>query len=250
MWEGQLSNINIFSDEQEVKFGKQFSQQIKQEVKIYDDPVVTAYVANLGQRLAQHAKRKNITYYFNVVDTEVVNAFAVPGGHLYVNIGLIRVSENESELAGVIGHEIGHIVGKHSMKQMTKQLGLVAVAQLVLGGNPNKLKQMVAGIAVTGTLMKYGRDAEREADGYGVQEMYDAGINPEGMATFFEKLLKLQKGKPSQLEQIFSTHPPTAGRIADVRGQIAGLPPKSNLKKDSRRFHEIKKMLRPPKPEN
>ena len=118
-----------------------------------------------------------------------------------------------------------------AMKQMTKQLGLVAVTQLVLEENPNKLKQMVAGIAVTGTLMKYGRDAEREADGYGVQEMYDAGINPEGMATFFEKLLKLQKGKPSQLEQIFSTHPPTAERIADVRGQIAGLPPKSNLKK-------------------
>ena len=243
---GTISDINIFSDAQEVQLGKQFSRQIEQDLKIYSDPTVTAYIDQLGQHLANHSQRQNITYHFKVVDTEVVNAFAIPGGYLYVNIGLIRAAENESELAGVIGHEIGHVVGKHGVKQMTRQLGLAAVAQLALGENQSKLKQMVAGLAANGVLMKYGRDAEREADIYAVQEMYDAGIDPEGMATFFEKLLKLQKGKPSKLEQIFSTHPPTAERIAAVRARIAQLPRKPNLKKDSQRFHQIKKRLPPP----
>ena len=178
----------------------------------------------------------------------MVNAFALPGGYLYVNLGLIRAAENESELAGVMGHEIGHIVGRHGAKQLTKQLGLAAVAQLVLGKDPNQLEKIVGGIVATGTLMKYSRDAEREADAYAVQETYDAGIAPEGMATFFEKLLKLQKEGSSQIEQIFSTHPPTNERIANVRSQIASLPPKPNLAKDSQRFHEIKKRLPPPPP--
>ena len=243
---GTISDINIFSDAQEVQLGKQFSRQIEQDLKIYSDPTVTAYIDQLGQHLANHSQRQNITYHFKVVDTEVVNAFAIPGGYLYVNIGLIRAAENESELAGVIGHEIGHVVGKHGVKQMTRQLGLAAMAQLALGENQSKLKQMVAGLAANGVLMKYGRDAEREADIYAVQEMYDAGIDPEGMATFFEKLLKLQKGKPSKLEQIFSTHPPTAERIATVRARIAQLPRKPNLKKDSQRFHQIKERLPPP----
>ena len=243
---GKISDINIFTDAQEVQLGKQFSREIEKELKIYSDPVVTAYIDQLGQHLAGYSQRKNITYHFKVVNTDVVNAFAVPGGYLYVNIGLIRAAENESELAGVIGHEIGHVVAKHGVKQMTRQLGLAAVAQLALGEDQSKLKQMVANLAANGVLMKYSRDAEREADIYAVQEMYDAGIDPEGMATFFEKLRKLQKSKPSKLAQMFATHPPTAERIAAVRSQIARLPRKSNLKKDSQRFHQIKKRLPPP----
>ena len=243
---GKISDINIFTDAQEVELGKQFSREIEKEMKIYRDPVVNAYIDQLGQHLANHSQRRNISYHFKVVNTEVVNAFAVPGGYLYVNIGLIRAAENESELAGVIGHEIGHVVGKHGVKQMTRQLGLAAVAQLALGEDQSELKKMVAGLAATGVLTKYSRDAEREADIYAVQEMYDAGIDPEGMATFFEKLRRLQKSRPSKLQQLFSTHPLTTERITTVRGQIARLPRKSNLKKDSRRFHQIKKRLPPP----
>ena len=243
---GRISDINIFTDAQEVQLGKQFSRQIEQEMKMYTDPVVTAYITQLGQHLANHSQRQNIAYHFKVVNTDVVNAFAVPGGYLYVNIGLIRAAENESELAGVIGHEIGHVVGKHGVKQMTRQLGLTAAAELALGENQSELKQMVANLAANGVLMKYSRDAEREADRYAVQEMYDAGIDPEGMATFFEKLLNLQKGRPSKLKQLFSTHPPTTERINAVRSHIAKLPRKSNLKKDSKRFHQIKRRLPPP----
>lgn len=243
---GRISDINIFTDAQEVQLGEQFSREIEKELKIYSDPIVTAYIDQLGQHLANHSQRRNITYHFKVVNTEVVNAFAVPGGYLYVNIGLIRAAENESELAGVIGHEIGHVVGKHGVKQMTRQLGLAAVAQLALGEEQSELKKMVANLATNGVLTKYSRDAEREADIYAVQEMYDAGIAPEGMATFFEKLRNLQKSKPSKLEQMFATHPPTTERITAVRSQIVRLPRKSNLKKDSRRFHQIKKRLPPP----
>jgi len=245
---GRLSEINIFSDDEEIQLSKQFAEGIEKDIKIYQDPVVTAYVVELGQRLALHSRRNTIAYHIKVVDTEVVNAFALPGGYLYVNLGLIRAAENESELAGVMGHEIGHIVGKHGAKQLTKQLGFAAVAQLVLGKAPNQLEKIVGGIVATGTLMKYSRDAEREADGYAVQETYDAGIDPHGMATFFEKLLQLQKTQPSQIEQIFSTHPPTDERIANVRSQITSLPPKPNLVKDSQRFHDIKKRLPPPPP--
>ena len=244
---GQLSEVNIFSDEEEIELGKQFSEEMeRKELKIYNDRVVTEYIVELGQRLAKHSKRNNIKYHIKVVDTEAVNAFALPGGYLYVNLGLIRTAENESELAGVIGHEIGHVVGKHGVKQLTKQLGFAAMAQLLLGKDPNQLGEIVAGLVSTGALMKYGRDAEREADGYGVQELYDAGIHPEGIATFFEKLLKLQKVQPSRFEQVFSTHPPTTERIANVRAQITTLPPKANLRKDSPRFHQIQKRLPAP----
>ena len=119
-----ITDFNIFSDEEEVQLGIQFSHQIEQEVRLYSDPIVTAYIDQLGQYLANHSQRKNIRYHFRVVNSDAVNAFALPGGYLYVNIGLIRTAENEAELAGVIGHEIGHVVGKHGVKHLTRQLGL------------------------------------------------------------------------------------------------------------------------------
>ena len=246
----KVNNINIFTDEEEVQLGLQFSHQIEREMQMYSDSVVNAYIAQLGQHLVNHSQRQDITYHFKVVNTEAVNAFAVPGGYLYVNIGLIRAAESESELAGVIGHEIGHVVGKHGVKQLTRQLGLAAVIQLALGEDQSKLEQIVTGLAANGILMKYSRDAEREADEYAVQEMYDAGIDPEGLAIFFERLLNLQRRSPSKLEQLFSTHPPTVERVTTIRSHITQLPRKSNLQKDSGRFHQIKKRLPPLRPDS
>ena len=246
----KVNNINIFTDEEEIQLGLQFSHQIEREMQMYSDSVVNAYIAQLGQHLVNHSQRQDITYHFKVVNTEAVNAFAVPGGYLYVNIGLIRAAESESELAGVIGHEIGHVVGKHGVKQLTRQLGLAAVIQLALGEDQSKLEQIVTGLAANGILMKYSRDAEREADEYAVQEMYDAGIDPEGLAIFFERLLNLQRRSPSKLEQLFSTHPPTVERVTTIRSHITQLPRKSNLQKDSGRFHQIKKRLPPLRPDS
>ncbi len=243
-----LSDVNIFDDEDEVELGNRFSTEIEKDLTLYRrDPVVSEYIRQLGARLVRHSKRKNIVYHFKVVDAEEVNAFALPGGYVYVNLGLIRAAENEAELAGVMGHEIGHVVGSHGAKQLTKQLGFAALEQIVLGKNPNELEKLAGTIARTGALMKYSRDAEREADAYAVRQMRDAGIDPEGIATFFETLRQLHKRQPGQLEQFFSTHPPTDERIQNVRTQIARQPRKPNLRKDSLRFREVKKRLPPPK---
>ena len=242
---GALSEVNIFTDEEEVELGKQFSQEIEKEVRIYNDSVITAYIDALGQQMARVSKRNDITYRFKVVDSEDINAFALPGGYLYVNLGLIRASGTECELAGVLGHEIGHVVGRHGAQALTRQLGITAVTQLILGEAPDKLAELAADVVATGAMMKYSRDAEREADGFAVQEMYDAGINPEGLATFFEKLHQLRRQQPSQLEQFFSSHPQSLERVANVRAQIANLPRKYGLRKDSSRFHQIKTRLPP-----
>jgi beta-barrel assembly-enhancing protease len=241
---GELAQVNIISTEEELQLGKEFSQEIeKGQIKLYEDPEVNAYIDSLGQLLARNSDRNDIPYIIKVVDTDEVNAFAVPGGYLYVNRGLITTAENESELAGVMGHEIGHIVGRHSAKQITRQYGLGMIGSILLGNNPNQLAAMAANIAGSGTLLKYGRDAELEADSYGVDETYRSGIDPEGMATFFEKLLAMHSAEPSWLEKMFSTHPPTTERIQKARAKIASLPPKSGLMKDGPRFHEIQQRL-------
>ena len=131
---GVLQNFNIVSDAQEIEMERQFSQEIEKELKLYEDPEVVQYIQDLGQRLAKVSKRANITYYIKVVDTDVVNAFALPGGTLYVNRGLISTADTESELAGVMGHEIGHIAGRHGAKALSRQYGLQIITGLFMGG--------------------------------------------------------------------------------------------------------------------
>ena len=227
-----VSQLNLLTTHQEVEIGRQAAREVEREVKIYRDPVVSAYVDSLGQVLVRHSRRPGVKYSFKVVDTDQVNAFALPGGWLYINRGLITTAENEAELAGVIGHEIGHVVGKHGARKISKQYGLAVLVELAVAA-------MDAGL----TLFKYGRDAEREADYFAVEETYAAGINPEGMATFFEKLMAQQESEQQRAEGWFSTHPANRGRIANVREQIAELPPKAGLKKDSKRFQEIKSRI-------
>ena len=241
-----LQNLNIIPDAQEVEMGHQFSKEIEQEVKLYKDPEVVKYVQDLGQSLVKYSQRSDITYTIKVVDTDDVNAFALPGGFLYVNRGLISTAENESELAGVMGHEIGHVVGRHGAKQMTRQVGLQVLTGLVTGENPGIARQLAgqfAGLGGTLGMFKYSRDAEREADALAIQELYDAGIDPIGMATFFEKLNALHERQPSGLAALFATHPPSPERVANAKQAIAALPKKAGLRKDSDRFRAIRKRL-------
>lgn len=235
-----LSQINLISEDQELQMGAQFAGELENELTFITDPEVVSYVNDLGQSLARVSQRSDIPYTFHVVDTDEVNAFAVPGGHLYVNRGLIEAADNESELAGVLAHEIGHVVGRHSARQLTQQLGLAAVVQLALGENPNMLAELTAQIVATGAIMSYSRDMESEADAYGVQETYDAGIDPMGLATFFDKLEEMRGGAGSSgLEKFFSTHPDPGNRASAVRARIAKLPQRS-LREDSQRFHAAK----------
>ena len=240
----ELSDVNIFTDAEELQIGREFVAQHELQVQLYRDPVVTNYINDLGQSLVRYSKRNDIPYTFKVVDTKGINAYAVPGGFIYVHLDLIRAAKTESELAAVIGHEIGHIVGRHSMKRLTQVYGIEILKQLILDENSSELKKLVTDVLAAGLLFRYSRDHERESDVYGVQNVYDAGIHPQGAVTFFETLRAARGRDPSALEKFLSTHPVPSERVTNVRNQIAGLPAKSGLRTDSSRFRQIKRRIR------
>lgn len=235
-----LSGINILSDQDEIKLGADFAKELEKQLEFVNDPLVVSYVDSLGQALARNSKRNDIPYHIQVVNSEEVNAFAIPGGYLYVNRALIQEAETESELAGVMGHEIGHVVARHGAKQMTRQYGLSFLLSLVLGTDPAFWQQAAGELLATGALLKYGRDAELEADRLGIEETHATRIDPNGIATFFEKLLALHESEPGKFEQLFSTHPPTAERIDKAKAHIATLPSPAEFARDSARFHQAK----------
>ena len=238
-----LSDVNIFTDAEELQFGKAYIAQHEKTVKLYTDRIVTNYINALGQSLVRHSKRNDILYTFKVVDKKGVNAYAVPGGFIYIHLDLIRMAKTESELAFVLGHEIGHIVGRHSMKRLTQVYGIEILKQIILDKDSSDTKKIITDILAAGLLFRYSRDHERESDSYGVQNIYDAGISPEGAIKFFEILRDLQKREPSALEKLILTHPVHSERITNVQAYIKSLPPQSGLRTDSSDFRQVKRYL-------
>jgi predicted Zn-dependent protease len=215
------------SQQQEVQMGQEYSQQINAQLPIISDPEVNRYVNLLGDQIASHTSRADLDWHFYVVDSKEVNAFAIPGGYVYVNRGLIERTNSMDELAGVLGHEIGHVVLRHSIKQMEQQQGANVGLTLgcILTGICNS--QVVgAAVQVGGTALfaRFSRQDEAEADQQGVINTIRAGISPQGMPTMFEKLLAERKSHPSAVEGWFATHPLEEDRIAAVRAQIASYP--------------------------
>ena len=236
------------SQQQELEMGQQYASQINRELPLVDDPDVVRYINQLGNQIARHGGR-NLSYHFYVVNTDVINAFAVPGGHVYINRGLIERTDNLSELAGVLAHEIAHVEARHGVEQMEKaqtaNLGL-NVAYILLGRTPSGVES--AAINVGGGLYfaQHGREAEREADAMAVPLLVNAGIHPQGLATFFFELLAERQRSPSTIEQWFSTHPLTEERIEDVRAEIARVPSGtlSRLQENSSQYTAVKADLR------
>lgn len=234
------------STQQEVQIGADYSRQINRQLPMLNDQATLNYVNQIGQQLAAIADPRGIRYNFYVVNSDVVNAFALPGGYVYVNRGLIERTDNLSEFAGVLAHEIGHVAERHSIEQLQRaqnaNLGLQVLYGVLLGRNPSGVEQ--AGIQVGGSAVfaGYGRDAEREADAVGVNYMVRAGYNPTGMATFFEELLSIQQRQPSRVEQWFSTHPTTQERVNNTRAIIARTPGATggNLTTDTRAFQNFR----------
>ena len=239
-----INQLNLLTLEQEVELGRQASREVERSVRLYRDPLVRAYVDSLGQALVRASRLSQFRYYFKVVDAPEVNAFALPGGFVYVNLGLIKAAETESELVGVIGHEIGHVEEHHGARQITRQYGLAVVVDFIAGGgDPSLRRKIVAQLAGFGAglaVLKYGRLAERESDEFAVHCLVKAGVDPEGIARFFETLLKLHKSEPKGVKVLFATHPPTQSRIDFVRSEIAKLPNTAGLKKTSARFEQIR----------
>jgi predicted Zn-dependent protease len=237
------------SEAQEVELGREAAKQVERDQPILNDDQVTRYVDAVGQRLVRRSKRNNIRYTFKVVNSSDINAFALPGGFIYINRGLLEAADNESELAGVMGHEIGHVVARHSADQIKKagiaNLGL-GVLGAVLGGKGGAaagLAQVGSQIGTSAVFMKFSRDDEREADVLGVRNLYDAGYNPEGMVSFFEKLGDLRKRQPNKLETFFSTHPDPSERAANVSGEIRRLSRHGDLVVNTREFQNMKRRL-------
>jgi predicted Zn-dependent protease len=227
-------DVNLVSLDEEWQMGQQLERELATRLRLVNDPTTVSYVSQIGMKIVRQTELANAPWEFHVVADPEINAFNVPGGHVYVNTGLIQAAGNAAELAGVIAHEIGHGVSRHATERISKVSGINLGAGLLLGSNPSTVKQIAAQIVAGGAVAKFSRADEREADRLGVQYMYDAGYDPRGMAGMFEKLLATRKRRPSSVEQFFATHPLAEDRIQSVRQHAASLPRKSLIANDGR----------------
>src|SRR5256714_747525 len=231
--------------ESEVKLGRQLAAEVEREAKFVDDPVITEYVNRVGQNIVLHSDAK-IPFTIKVIDSDEVNAFALPGGFFFVNKGLILAADNEAELAGVMAHEIGHVAARHAVENQTKGslLEYAAIAgSIFLGGIPGMIYQNTAGIGLLGIFMKFSRSAEEEADKLGVQYMYAAGYDPSAMATMFEKLEAKNKKKPGLISRAFASHPAPPERRASALALAARFPDHDEYVISSSEFQRVKGRL-------
>ena len=223
---GGKKNLILISTQQEVEIGKEIAADVESKEKILQDPVVSEYVNKIGQAIAKVSDRKNLHYSFIVLDNEDVNAFALPGGFLYIYTGLLKLMENEAQLAGVLAHEVSHVVGRHGIKRLQKVYGLQILLDIALGRKSSVSKSVVEGAAVV-ILQGHGRGMEFEADKFGTFYSFKTGHNPDGMVQLLGILKSLAGDPPGTLEKILSSHPPPSERIDKVKAQIETFGPEA-----------------------
>jgi predicted Zn-dependent protease len=220
--------VNFYSLEKEIALGKGLAQEVERSSKLIDDPVITEYVNRVGQNLVRNSDAR-VPFTIKVIDSDEVNAFALPGGFFYVNSGLILRAQEESELAGVMAHEISHVTARHGTKNATKgeMMQLATIPLMLLGPAGWAGYGLYEGlnIAIPLTYLKFNRDAEREADFLGLEYMYKAGYDPNAYVTFFERIQADEKRRPGTIPRVFSTHPPTPERIENAQKEIARILP-------------------------
>src|ERR1700694_2259432 len=240
--------INLYSLEREISLGKSLAQEVERSSKLIDDPVVTEYVNRVGQNLVRNSDAR-VPFTIKVIDSDEVNAFALPGGFFYVNSGLILHAQEESELAGVMAHEISHVTARHGTKNATKgelmQLATIPLILLGPGGWAGYGIYQGLNLAIPVTYLKFSRDAEREGDFLGLQYMYKAGYDPNPYVTFFERTQADEKRRPGTIPKVFSTHPPTPERIENTQKEIARiLPARQEYIVTTSEFDSVKGRLR------
>ena len=235
--------------------GVEYAQQINAQLPIVRDPELNRYINVLGDSIARLTSRADLDWNFFIVDAQEVNAFAVPGGFVYVNRGLIQRADQMDELAGVLGHEIGHVVKRHSIKQMEKAQGAnvgVTLACILTSICNSQIAGAAINIAGGAVFARFSRQDEAEADNEGFNNVVKAGISPVGMVTMFQKLLAERRSRPAGVEAWFLTHPLEEDRIVAVQARINQIPPAtlSRLGTDTRNFHSFKSRLQslPPSP--
>ena len=235
-------SINFTSLEKEIALGRQLAQQVEQEQKLLKDPVITEYINRVGQNIVRNSDSK-VPFTIKVIDSDEINAFALPGGFFYVNSGLILAADDEAELAGVMAHEIAHVAARHGTEQASKGqlLNLASIPLIFVSGGIGYGIQQAANVLVPLTFLKFSRGSEEEADYLGVQYLYKTGYDPSAMVRFFEKLQAKEKAKPGSVSKLFSTHPTTGDRIRKVEDAITTvLPPADRYVETTSEFDRVK----------
>lgn len=236
---------NWYSLEKQIAMGKSYAAQVEQSSKLIKDPTITEYVNRLGQNLVRNSDAQ-VPFTIKVIDSNDINAFALPGGFFYVDSGLILAADDEAELAGVMAHEIAHVAACHAARQNTRGelMNLVSIPLIFVGGPLGYAAQNIASLALPLGFLKFSRGFEAQADYLGVQYMYKAGYDPEALTAFFEKVEALEKKKPGILAKSFSTHPQTPKRIEKTQDEINTiLPAKAEYKLDTSEFEDVKARL-------
>src|SRR5450432_2544007 len=236
---------NWYGLEGQIAMGKQISMQVETQSKIISDPVVSEYINRLGQNLVRNSDSQ-VPFTIKVIDSDDINAFALPGGFFYVNSGLILAADEEAELAGVMAHEIAHVAACHAARENTRGniAQIMTIPLIFIGGPIGYAAYEGAGLAVPLTFLKFSRGFEAQADYLGVEYMYKAGYDPQAFVSFFEKIQAQEKKKPGTISKAFSTHPQTPDRIEKSQEEIARiLPPKAEYMVTSSEFDEVKSRL-------
>jgi predicted Zn-dependent protease len=236
---------NWYSVEKQVAMGRSFAQQIEAQVKLVNDPVVTEYVNRIGQNLVRNSDAQ-VPFTIKVIDSDVVNAMALPGGFFYVNSGLILAADEEAEVAGVMAHEIAHVAACHAAREQTRAslLQMASIPFIFVGGGIGYAGYEAAGLAGVFGILKFSRGFEAEADYLGIEYMYRSGYDPSAFVSFFEKVQAMEKKKPGTLAKAFDTHPQNADRIAKSQEEIRKiLPAKQQYVVTTSEFDEVKARL-------
>ncbi|HLH16260.1 MAG TPA: M48 family metallopeptidase [Bryobacteraceae bacterium] len=241
------SGINFYSLEKEIALGKQLAQEVERQSKVIDDPVIAEYVNRVGQNLVRNSDAK-VPFTIKVLDTEEVNAFALPGGFFFVNSGLILKADCEAELAGVMAHEIAHVAARHGTRQATKgelaQIGMIAASIVVPYTMAGYGAMQGANLLIPMGFLKFSRSMEAEADFLGLQYMYKAGYDPTSFVDFFEKIQTMEKKKPGSVSKLFASHPMTDDRIKKAQDEIQkDLKPKPEYVVNTSEFNDVKARL-------
>jgi len=236
---------NWYSLEHQIAMGKDYSQQVETTSRLVTDPLVTEYINRIGQNLVRNSDSQ-VPFTIKVIDSDDINAFALPGGFFYVDSGLIDAAETEAELAGVMAHEIAHVAACHVARQRTRGqlMNIGAMSVMMIGGPIGYGVYEAAGIAMPMTFLKFSRGFESEADFLGVQYLYKAGYDPQAFTSFFERVKAMEKRRENVVAKAFETHPQTPDRIAKTQKEINTLlPPQNEYKVDTSEFQEVKAQL-------
>ncbi|HUS18625.1 MAG TPA: M48 family metallopeptidase [Terriglobales bacterium] len=236
---------NWYSLEKEIRMGKEYAQMVEQSAKLVQDPVVNEYVNRIGQNLVRNSDAK-VPFTIKVIDSDEINAFALPGGFFYVNSGLILAADEEAELAGVMAHEIAHVAARHGTRQMTRGqwANFASLPLIFIGGGIGYAARSIAQIGLPLTFMSFSRGFESEADYLGTQYMYATGYDPQAAISFFEKVQAKEKKKPGSLAKAFSSHPQTPDRIQGIQKEISSvLPARDQYLVSTSEFDDVKSRL-------